>query len=45
MANRAPMRKPPIIFLAFVLLREPLSPKVIIRGTLITLGAIVMIWK
>lgn len=33
------------IFLAFVLLREPLSPKVIIGGTLITLGAIVMIWK
>lgn len=33
------------ILLAFLILKEPLSPKVIVGGLLITAGAMVMIWK
>ncbi len=33
------------IILAFIFLREPASPKVIIGALLITAGSIVMIWK
>lgn len=33
------------ILLAFLILKEPLSPKVIAGGLLITAGALVMIWK
>lgn len=33
------------IILAFIVLKEPLTPKVIIGGLLITAGAIVMSWK
>lgn len=33
------------IMLAFLILKEPLTPKVIVGGLLITAGAIVMIWK
>ena len=33
------------ILLAFLLLREPVSPKVIIGALLITAGSIVMMWK
>lgn len=33
------------ILLAFLILKEPLSPKVIAGGLLITSGALVMIWK
>lgn len=44
----APVDKLSVVFtilLAFAILKEPLSPKVILGGILITLGAIVMIWK
>lgn len=44
----APIDKLGVVFtmvLAFLLLKEPVSPKVIIGGVLITLGAIVIIWK
>lgn len=30
---------------AILILKEPLTPKVIVGGLLITAGAIVMIWK
>lgn len=33
------------IILAFVLLKEPVSPKVIAGGILITAGSILMMWK
>lgn len=33
------------IILAFVLLKEPVSPKVIAGGVLITAGSILMLWK
>lgn len=33
------------IILAFLILREPLTPKVIAGGLLITAGAIVMLWR
>ncbi len=44
----APVDKLSVVFtilLAFLILKEPVSPKVIIGGTLITAGAIVMMWK
>lgn len=44
----APIDKLSVVFtiiLACLLLREPLTPKVIVGGLLITAGAIVMIWK
>ena len=34
-----------VIFLSFLILKEPLSPKVIIGALLICAGSIVMIWK
>ena len=43
----APVDKLSIViamFLAFVLLKEPAEPKVILGGVLITIGAIVIIW-
>lgn len=33
------------ILLSFLLLREPITPKVAVGGLLITAGAIVMLWK
>lgn len=33
------------ILLSFLILKEPLSPKVIAGGLLITLGALILIWK
>lgn len=33
------------IILAFILLKEPVSPKVILGGTLIAIGSIVMLYK
>ena len=44
----APVDKLSVVFtilLACILLKEPLSPKVVAGGLLITVGAIVMIWK
>ncbi len=44
----APIDKLSVVFtilLAFLILKEPLSPKVITGGLLITSGAIVMMWK
>lgn len=44
----APIDKLSVVFtilLAFLILKEPLSPKVITGGLLITAGAIVMMWK
>lgn len=44
----APIDKLSVVFaiiLACLLLKEPLSPKVIVGGILITAGAIVMMWK
>lgn len=44
----APVDKLSVVFtilLACILLKEPLSPKVVAGGLLITAGAIVMIWK
>lgn len=44
----APIDKLSVVFtilLSFIILKEPLTPKVITGGLLITLGAIVMIWK
>lgn len=44
----APVDKLSVVFtilLAFAILKEPLTPKVILGGILITLGAIVMLWK
>lgn len=44
----APIDKLSVVFtilLAFLILKEPLSPKVIAGGLLITAGAIVMMWK
>ena len=43
----APIDKLSIVIamlLAFILLKEPAEPKVILGGVLITIGAIVMIW-
>lgn len=34
-----------IILLAFLILKDPLSPKVIAVGLLITAGAYVMMWE
>lgn len=33
------------MLLAFIFLKEPVSPKVLAGGLLITLGTIIMIWK
>ena len=33
------------ILLSFLILKEPLSPKVIAGGLLIMLGALILIWK
>lgn len=44
----APIDKLSVVFtilLAFLILREPMSPKIIVGGLLITAGAIVMMWK
>lgn len=44
----APIDKLSVVFtilLTFLILKEPLSPKVITGGLLITAGAIVMMWK
>ena len=44
----APLDKMSVVFtilLSFLILKEPLTPKVIAGGLLITLGAIVLIWK
>lgn len=44
----APIDKLSVVFtilLAFIILKEPLTPKVVLGGALITAGAIVMIWK
>lgn len=44
----APIDKLSVVFtilLAFLILKEPLTPKVIAGGILITAGAIVMMWK
>lgn len=44
----APIDKLSVVFtilLAFLILKEPLSPKVIAGGLLITAGAIIMMWK
>lgn len=44
----APIDKLSVVFtilLAFLILKEPLTPKVITGGLLITAGAIVMLWK
>ncbi len=44
----APIDKLSVVFtilLAFLILKEQLSPKVITGGLLITAGAIVMMWK
>lgn len=44
----APLDKMSVVFtilLSFLILKEPLTPKVIAGGLLITLGAIVFIWK
>lgn len=44
----APIDKLSVVFtilLSFLVLREPLTPRVIVGGLLITAGAIVMIWK
>lgn len=43
-----PLDKMSVVFtilLSFLILKEPLTPKVIAGGLLITLGAIVLIWK
>lgn len=47
-AKVAPLDKMSVVFtilLSFLILKEPLTPKVIAAGLLITLGAIVLIWK
>lgn len=44
----APIDKLSVVFtvlLAFLILKEPLTPKVIAGGALITAGAIVMMWR
>ena len=44
----APLDKMSVVFtilFSFLILKEPLTPKVIAGGLLITLGAIVLIWK
>lgn len=44
----APLDKMSVVFtilLSFLILKDPLTPKVIAGGLLITLGAIVLIWK
>lgn len=44
----APLDKMSVVFtilFSFLILKEPLTPKVITGGFLITLGAIVLIWK
>lgn len=44
----APIDKLSVVFtilLAFIILKEPLTPKVVLGGALITAGAIVMIWE
>lgn len=44
----APIDKLSVVFtiiLACLLLKEPLTPKVVVGGVLITAGAIVMMWK
>lgn len=44
----APLDKMSVVFtilLSFLILKDPLTPKVIAGGLLITLGVIVLIWK
>ncbi len=44
----APLDKMSVVFtilLSFLILKDPLTPQVIAGGLLITLGAIVLIWK
>lgn len=44
----APLDKMSVVFtilFSFLILKDPLTPKVIAGGLLITLGAIVLIWK